>query len=622
MTEPSQRRDRGDNLPMEEEELVPADDSVIGRAFRRSVVLIVILLVIAGSSFWWLSRPPKALPTVVTTFTPPQKIATDAKPPTVRFTDVTREAGIDFIHINGAYGDKLLPETMGSGCAFFDYDNDGDADLLFVNSTYWPDHKPANAPIPTHRLYRNDGKGHFEDVTHASGLDVSDYGMGIAVGDYDNDRDEDVYITTVGTNHLFRNDGGKFTEVTNAAHVAGDANAWSTGAGFFDYDNDSDLDLFVCNYVKWSKDIDFAVDYRLTGVGRAYGPPMNFQGAHSVLYRNNGDGTFADVSATAGIQVANTATGVPVGKALGLVFADFDRDGWMDIFVANDTVQKFLFHNRHDGTFEEIGAAAGVAYDMMGNATGAMGADIADYRNDRTSGIAVANFANEMSSLYLADRDPLQFTDVAMVEGIGAPSRAFLSFGLFFFDYDLDGRLDLLQCNGHIEDEINRVQASQQFRQPAQLFWNVGPAYRASFVEVARESTGDLVRPLVGRGAAYADIDGDGDLDVVLTQSGGHAMLLRNDQALGEHWLRLKLVGSKSNRDAIGAKVELTVGGLTQWRTVMPTRSYLSQVELPVTFGLGKKDHVENLQIIWPSGQVQNVAPLPPINKLTILREP
>ncbi|MGB6366421.1 MAG: CRTAC1 family protein, partial [Thermoanaerobaculia bacterium] len=391
-------------------------------------------------------------------------------------------------------------------------------------------------------------------------------------------------------------------------------------AAFFDYDNDGDLDLFVCNYVRWSKEIDFEVDFRLTGVGRAYGPPFNYEGAFSYLYRNNGDGTFTDVSAESGIQVRNEATGVPVGKALGVLPIDVDLDGWIDILVANDTVQNFLFHNLGDGTFEEAGAYWGIAFGRNGEATGAMGVDAGYYRNDAELGFAIGNFANEMTSLYISQGDPTLFSDEAIGEGVGAPTRTMLSFGVLFFDYDLDGRLDLLQANGHLEGEINTVDPSQTYEQSSLLFWNAGPEQRQGFIPVATESTGDLATPVVGRGSAVADIEGDGDQDVVITQVARAPLLLRNDNELDHHWIRLKLVGDPPNLDALGARVELVAGGITQRRQLMPTRSYLSQSELTITFGLGKNDRVDKLRIYWPDGSEQQLSTIE-IDRLTVVEK-
>ena len=542
--------------------------------------------------------------------------------PIAKFTDITKESGINFVHNNGAYGDKLLPETMGGGVAFLDYDNDGHQDLLLINSTFWPGHTPEGKSPTTLALYHNDGHGHFTDVTKGSGLDVSFYGMGAAIGDYDNDGLPDVFITAVGGNHLFHNDGaGKFHEVTSAAGVGGSTNDWGTGATFIDYDNDGRLDLFVCNYVQWSPEIDRAADFVLPKIGRAYGPPRNFAGTFPHLYHNDGHGHFTDVSAQAGIQIKNAATGLPTAKSLAVKPVDVDNDGWIDLIVANDTVQNFLFHNERNGTFKEIGARSGIAYDAYGLTRGAMGIDAARFRNDDTLGIAIGNFANEMNALYVAQRDTLIFADEATKEGLGKPSEKLLKFGLFFFDYDLDGRLDILTANGHLEPEINRVQPDQQYRQPAQLFWNRGDNKGAGFVSVTAEKCGDaLMKPIVGRGSAFADIDGDGDLDVILTQINGPPLLLRNDQNLHHHWLRLKLVGTKSNRDAIGAWIKVRVNGHILSRQVMSTRSYLSQSELPVTIGLGNADQVESVEINWPSGVKQKVNS-PAMNRLTVITE-
>ena len=469
--------------------------------------------------------------------------------------DITESAGLKFVHVNGAEGEKLLPETMGSGVAFLDYDGDGDQDLLLVNSDFWPDKSKGSAP--TQALYRNDGKGHFEDVTAEAGLDQTYFGMGVAVGDVDNDGDPDVYITALGGGHLYRNDGGKFVDITEAAKAKG-SDGWLTSAAFFDMENDGDLDLFVCCYVDWSPGVDRDQNFQLagTGQGRAYGPPTAFKGTLCCLLRNDG-GVFTDVSEASGVQVRTPDLKVPVGKALGIAPYDVDGDGLVDLAVANDTVPNFFFHNLGGGKFEEIGMTSGVAFDPSGSARGAMGIDWADFKNDGTLGLAIGNFANEMTALYVTD-DPksLQFSDLASLYGLGAPTQPPLKFGLFYFDYDLDGRLDLLSTNGHLESDIAKVQASMTYEQSAQLFWNTGQPGRTLFALVGPEAAGpDLFRPIVGRGSAYADIDGDGDLDVVLTANGGPARLFRNDGGNKNHWLRLALTGNPSNRDAIGRKV-------------------------------------------------------------------
>ena len=361
-----------------------------------------------------------------------------------------------------------------------------------------------------------------------------------------------------------------------------------------------DLDLFVCNYVRWSPEINAAVDYRLTGTKRGYGPPSEFGGSQPFFYRNRGNGTFETAAEQAGFHVSNPATGVPVSKALAISPLDFDSDGWMDLFVANDTVRNFLFRNQRDGTFEEIGSALGVAFDSNGAATGSMGTDVACFRGDDTLGIGVGNFANEMSSLFVVAAGDSLFTDETIAEGVGPASRKLLSFGLFFFDVDLDGRADLFQTNGHLEEEINEIQPSQHYRQPSQLFWNRGPDYSSSFVPLDRNLTGDLSLEVVGRGAAYADIDADGDLDILVTQTGDRALLFRNDQVTGNEWLRVRLQGTVANRDAIGAWVEVEASGAKQRQQVMPTRSYLSQVELTLTFGLGDATQADAVRVRWP----------------------
>jgi hypothetical protein len=543
------------NPEIEEEELVPEDDTIIGSALKWSLLVLLGAAVIVAVVLWVLNRPEEAAPEQTIETTAPTAVETEVTAPQVVFTDVTATAGVTFSHFNGAEGDKLLPETMGSGAAFFDYDNDDAVDLLLINSTRWPHSQPVG-PAPTTALYRNDGSGGFQDVSAAAGLDLSLYGTGVAIGDYDGDGWRDVFVAAVGENRLLRNDGGTFVDVTTEAGVAGSPEEWSSSSAFVDYDNDGDLDLFVCNYVRWSKEIDLELDYRLTGVGRAYGPPLNYQGTFPYLYRNEGDGTFTDVSEESGIQVLNPASGVPVAKALGVSPIDLDGDGYVDLMIANDTVRNFLFHNQGDGTFQEVGELWGLAYGRNGEATGAMGIDSGHYRNDDDLGFAIGNFANEMTSLYISQGDPTFYADEAIGEGIGAPSRLMLSFGVLLFDYDLDGRLDILQVNGHLESEINSVDPSQTYEQPSQLFWNAGPEHRQGFVPVDLSTAGDLAKPIVGRGSAYGDIDGDGDLDVVLTQTGREALLLRNDQATGHHWLQVRLSDPGANGDAIGAWVE------------------------------------------------------------------
>lgn len=599
--------------PDDLEELVSGDDAVIGQALKWSAFAFVSLLVAGFVIYKFLNPGEEKIKPVNTLVEAPEQRVVSAEEyvPKVKFTDITTEAGIQFKHNNGATGDKLLPESMGSGVAFFDFDMDGDQDLLFTNGTWWPwDIKKEPGLKPTTAvLYRNDGNGVFEDVTADSGLNVAFYGMGVAIGDYDNDGLPDVYCTAVGSNRLFRNLGeGKFIDTTKQAGVAGGENEWGTSAAFADIDNDGDLDLFVCNYVRWSRQIDFEVNYTLVGVGRAYGPPTNFQGTFPSLFRNDGDGKFTDISESAGIQIRSSATKVPMAKSLGVSPVDLDEDGWIDFVVANDTVHNFVFKNKKDGTFTEMGGISGIGFDNNGKVRGAMGIDTARFRNDDALGIGIGNFANEMIALYVsAPNNQLLFTDNAITEGVGPDSRLLLKFGLFFFDYDLDGWQDLLTSNGHLEEEITKVQKSQSYAQPAQLFWNCGgtPA-KGGFAKVNGNKAGvDLFKPIVGRGSAFADIDGDGDLDVVFTQLHGRPLLLRNDQMLKNHWLRVKLVGNSANRDGVGSLVKLTYGDMTQWRLVSPTRSYMSQSETIATFGLGMDANQVELTVVWPGGSNQ-----------------
>ena len=615
-----------ESLNDDSEELVAHDDAAIGRALKISLVIILFSIATVSGVIFWITRPP-----------PPQQVVQTNSPkaktrqtkqvtfPAVKFTDVTTAAGINFKHYTGSYGEKLLPETMGSGAAFFDYDNDGDQDLLLINSSYWPWKRPAGTEkdMPTSALYQNDGKGNFTDVTKEAGLDLTCYGMGVAIGDYDNDGWLDVFISAVGLNHLFRNDHGKFTDVATTAGVAGVPEQWSTSCGFLDYNNDGRLDLFVCNYIKWSREIDLSLGSTLDGEHRAFAPPVPFQGAFCYLYRNEGEGKFGDVSKEAGIQVRNANTKVPVGKSLGVSFADLDSDGFVDIIVANDTVQNFLFHNQKGKEFKEIAQDSGIAYGPEGSARGAMGCDIAKFRDGTAFGIIIGNFANEPTSLYATqDRhNPLSFSDEALASGLGPQSRLELKFGVFFFDYDLDGRLDVLTANGHLEEDIAKVQKSQSYKQPPQLFWNGGDQAESEFVRVPAEVTGaEFVVPMVGRGSAFADIDGDGDLDFVLTASGGAPRLMRNDQKLGRHFARFQLKAKGGNPFAFGARVELQTEETVQQRLVSPTRGYLSQSELPVTFGLGKNEKIDRVLIHWPDGSEQEVKN-PKVDQLIVIEQ-
>ena len=605
------------------------NDDVVGSAIRWSLGIIAALLS-AGALLWALTRKPpepvvvKAGPTTL----PTERVAPALEIPEVRFTEITDTAGIDFVHTNGAEGEKLLPETMGGGGGFFDFDNDGDQDLLCVNGNVWPRAKVKPDKPPTSMLYANDGTGRFSNVTADSGLDIPLHGNGVAFGDFDNDGDVDVFISCLGANHLFRNDGGgKFAEVTAVAGVAGGENDWSTSCGWLDFDNDGDLDLFVCNYIQWNRELDQSMEFTLDGKLRAYGRPTDFTGAFPFLYRNEGNGTFVDVSDAAGVQIRDLNTNVPLSKSLGTTFCDVNADGLLDILVANDTVQNLLFLNQPGGTFIETAATAGIAFDNSGGARGAMGIDTACFRNSDAVGIAIGNFATEMTALYVCQTPgatiPI-FRDEAVSNGIGPVTRTDLKFGILFIDADLDGRLDLFENNGHLEEDIKVVQASQQYEQPPHLLWNCGTEFDNEFIMLSEAKTGaDFQKRMVGRGAAMADIDADGDLDLILFSSGGKPRLLRNDQKSGHHWLRLRLRGTKCNKDAIGAVVNVTLPNSTVLsRTVMPTRSYQSQTELPVTFGLGSAELVKEIAIRWPDGTSQKLSGISVDQQLEVIQKP
>lgn len=605
------------------------NDDVVGSAIRWSLGIIAALLS-AGALLWALTRKPpepvvvKAGPTTL----PTERVAPALEIPEVRFTEITDTAGIDFVHENGAEGEKLLPETMGGGGGFFDFDNDGDQDLLCVNGNVWPWAKVKPDKPPTSMLYANDGTGRFSNVTAGSGLDIPLHGNGVAFGDFDNDGDVDVFISCLGANHLFRNDGGgKFAEVTAVAGVAGGENDWSTSCGWLDFDNDGDLDLFVCNYIQWNRELDQSMEFTLDGKLRAYGRPTDFTGAFPFLYRNEGNGTFVDVSDAAGVQIRDLNTNVPLSKSLGTTFCDVNADGLLDILVANDTVQNLLFLNQPGGTFIETAATAGIAFDNSGGARGAMGIDTACFRNSDAVGIAIGNFATEMTALYVCQTPgatiPI-FRDEAVSNGIGPVTRTDLKFGVLFLDADLDGRLDLFENNGHLEEDIKVVQASQQYEQPPHLLWNCGTDFDNEFIMLPEAKTGaDFQKRMVGRGASMADIDADGDLDLILFSSGGKPRLLRNDQKSGHHWLRLRLRGTKCNKDAIGAVVNVTLPNSTVLsRTVMPTRSYQSQTELPVTFGLGSAELVKEIAIRWPDGTSQKLSGISVDQQLEVIQEP
>jgi len=507
--------------------------------------------------------------------------------PGFRLVDVTNAAGIQFRHNSGAYGGKLLPETLGSGCAFLDYDADGWQDILLINGMDWPQHKRQRSTL---RLYRNNRDGTFTDVTRRAGLDVEMYGMGVAAGDYNNDGFPDILVTCVGQNRLFRNTGkGTFADVTAKSGLDGRL-GFSTSALWFDYDRDGLLDLFVCNYVRWSAEHD--VFCSLDGKHKSYCTPEAYRGETCWLFHNRGDGTFEDVTAKSGIFDTSS-------KSLGVAMLDYDRDSWPDLLVANDTQPNKLYRNLRNGTFKDVAVEAGIAFSAEGKARAGMGVDAADFDHSGFPGVAITNFDNEMIGLYRPAANGT-YNDVAVQAGVGLASQNTLGFGCAFLDANLDGTLDLVVANGHIDDTVRNIRGNVGYAQPPQIFLNNG---QGKFQDVAA-STGDaFIQPKVGRGLCYADFDRDGDLDILMTTNNGPAYLYRNDQLAGNHSIRFRLTGTKSNRDAIGAMVRIEHESSTQSRLIKGGSSYLSQSELPVTFGLGKRDKIDRVIIDWPSGR-------------------
>ena len=519
----------------------------------------------------------------------------------IQFTDVTKASGIEFQHFTGATGERYMPETMGAGCAFLDYDADGNLDMLLANGTAWGLAETTHTP----RLYRNTGNGRFVDVTQAAKLNVPMYGMGITVADYDNDADADIYFTNVGENRLFRNNGDlTFTDVTEIAEV-GDP-GWSTSAAFFDADNDGWLDLFVCNYVEWTPETDVpctvnsAVDSKRY---RSYCTPTVYIGQSCRFYRNQGNGKFTDFTLQAGLYN-------PIGKSLGVTLLDYNHDGWIDLAVANDTEPNFLYRNNGDGTFTDEALVMGIAFSETGKARGSMGIDAADVYNNGGTVIAIGNFSNEKTAFFYAEPGDTYFADSADRAQIGKVSYRSLTFGTLFFDCDLDGALDLFCVNGHIEPEVYRYQQHTPYPQLPSLFRNQGDR---TFRDITKRA--GLVRAGVGRGCAYGDYDSDGDLDLLVSNNGvkdefGGVWLLRNDTELSSNYLRVKTVGVRSNRDGIGAKVRVTTGDTIQYQMVRTGSSYCSQSEMVLTFGLGKSETVAQLEIQWSSGEIDRYTEL------------
>ena len=520
---------------------------------------------------------------------PAKKAAAPQAPAGIHFTDITQQAGIRFVHNTGAFGKRYLPETLGPGCAFIDYDGDGYPDIVLVNGENWPG-RPKN-PSSTLKLYHNNRNGTFTDVTAKAGLAVSLYGMGATVGDFDNDGHDDLFITALGQSHLYRNNGnGTFSDVTKQVGLWG-PNEFSTGAAWVDYDKDGRLDLVVANYVQWSPEKDLYCT--LDGSHKSYCTPESYKGTSLRVWHNTG-GRFEDVTQKAGFAD-------PTSKSLGVTILDYDGDGWPDVFIANDTQPNKLYRNNGNGTFTEKAVQAGVAFSEDGVARAGMGVDAADYDRSGRPSLVISNFANQMISLYHNEGRGL-FVDEAARAEVGRASLLTLGFSAFFYDYDLDGWPDIFVANGHIEQDVERVQKRIKYRQPPHLFRNLG---NGRFEEVTEKMGAAFNSPRVGRGAAYADIDGDGDLDLLLMTNGGPAALYRND-GVSNHSLRIQLRGTRSNRDGIGALVKVTSGKGKQTQ-MLKSGGYLSASELVLTFGLGDESKASTVEVVWPSGQTDRL---------------
>ena len=516
--------------------------------------------------------------------------AQQTKTPLIQFTNITAASGISFVHFRGNDGIPINREIFGPGVCVADFDGDGYPDIYFVNGRdlYNRGIAASNA------LYRNNGDGTFTDVTQMAGVPGTGYGLGCVWGDYDDDGFPDLYVSQYGRNVLYHNNGnGTFTDVTGKAGVGGleYGTQFHSGATFFDYDRDGRLDLYVGGYVSLGPG---SPRYCVISGVRTSCPPSAYKGTAAVLYHNNGDGTFTNVTSAAGIYQ-------PQGKNLAVGAADYDNDGWPDLFVANDGLSAYLYHNEHNGKFEEIGIQSGMALTARGNVMAAMCISLGDYDNDGALDLFITDFQQNSDHLWHNDGKG-SFDEVSDRAGITVPTRGVLSFGGGFFDYDNDGWLDLFIANGHVYPEVEQVSPETRFKQLNSLFHNEG---NGKFIETSRQAGPGLQTPYVGRGVAFADFDNDGFIDVLVANNGDPPLLLHNSGNNGNHFVNFKLVGHKSNRDAMGARVRVSAGGLSQIREIAGGGSYLSQSDLRAHFGLGKAARVESVEVNWPSGEKQ-----------------
>lgn len=532
---------------------------------------------------------------------PPPASAADGQ---TRFVDVAASVGLTWRHENGMSPDRHFPETMGGGGAFFDYDGDGDLDVYAVNGAFLA--TVPDAALPTNALFRND-QGRFVEI--AAGVADPGCGMGVAAADYDSDGDLDLYLTNFGANALYRNDGDTFVDIAPATGTADPR--WGTSCAFSDYDRDGDLDLYVVNYVDYdpaqsnADQVPYMADYdSYAGQPPAgYPHPDNFAGQADLLYRNDGNGLFADVSISSGIADQG-------GKGLGVVFGDYDDDGWPDIYVANDAVRNFLYRNNQDGTFAERAALAGVAYGQDGQMEAGMGVDWGDCDGDGRLDLTVTNFQAEPNALYRGEGS--FFSVATFSSGLGLASLPYLGFGTQFLDFDLDGDLDLFTANGHVLDNVQDVDQSTSYGQRDLLFRNDGSLDQnpVRFAEISRDAGPGFALERVGRGSAVGDYDSDGDPDILVFNSGQPLTLLRNDQQGANHWLAVSLQGAGNNPHGIGARLMALSGALRQTRDMRGSRSYLSQSDLRIYLGLGTQPQVDRLQVRWPSGRIEYFAPV------------